>query len=171
MAIAIIVAVVLLVQPSQRDITVAPAASATSTSGIAERPFELGPADAKVVVEEYGDYQCPYCKLWDEQVQPQIISNYIKAGKSVKLVFRPFPFLDQGRSTQESHLALQGAYCAADQNRFWDYHNALYSNQPQGENTGFWTTTRLKSLAQSLGLNTSTFNSCLDSGKYKAKTQ
>lgn len=133
-----------------------------------ERPHELGPSQAKVVVEEYGDYQCPYCQLWHQQYQPSLINDYIATGKSVKYVFKNFPFLD-ARSTsslKESHLTVQAAYCAADQNRFWDYHNALYDNQPKSENSGFWTVSNLESLAGALKLDTGSFNSCLQSNKY-----
>jgi protein-disulfide isomerase len=148
-------------QPSELG-AASPTAITTDT-----RPFELGPADAKVVIEEYGDYQCPYCKIWHDSIQSQIISTYINTGKSVKLIFRPFPFLDERYpQLNESHLMVQAAYCAREQNRFWDYHNALYSNQ-QNENSGFWTTDRLKSLANVLKLDTDKFNSCLDSNKYK----
>ncbi len=142
-----------------------PAAATTD-----ERPFELGPADAKVTIEEFGDFQCPACQQWHVTTQGQVIDTYIKAKKDVKFVFKPYPFLD-GRSTgRESHVTQEGAYCAGDQNRYWDYHNALYDNQPKGENTGYWTTDRVKELAKVLKLNTDTFNSCMDSNKYRNKT-
>ena len=134
-----------------------------------QRPFELGPADAKVTVDEYGDYQCPYCAIWHSSTQPQFVNDYITAGKSVKFVFKPYPFLDARSAQRESHLTVEAAYCAADQNRFWDYHNALYNNQPKDENSGFWTSDRLKELAKALKLDTSKFNSCLDGNTYRAK--
>jgi protein-disulfide isomerase len=140
-----------------------------AATSVDERPFELGPADAKVVVEEYGDYQCPFCKQWHEDTQPLLINDYIKSGKSVKFVFKPFPFLDANSATRESHLTTEAAYCAADQKRFWDYDNAIYDNQPKSENSGYWTANRLKALAKALQLDTNQFNSCMDSNKYRSK--
>ncbi len=134
-----------------------------------ERPSELGPADAKVTVEEFTDYQCPFCKSWHEGGEQNLINDYVKAGKSVKLVVRQKAFLDRDAAQKESHLTAEAAVCAGDQKRFWDFHGALYANQPKGENTGYWTTNRLKELAKSLKLNEGTFNSCLDSNKYRTK--
>jgi protein-disulfide isomerase len=159
---ALIAVAVTISQPV--NFTNIPAAATTD-----ERSFELGLADAKVIVEEYGDYQCPYCKLWHQESQPQLINDYIKTNKSVKLVFKQFPFLDASSAARESHATAEAAYCAADQKRFWDYHNALYDNQPQSENSGFWTHDRLKALAKALKLDTAAFNSCLDSNKYRSQ--
>jgi protein-disulfide isomerase len=158
--VALIVLAITLSQPT--NFSSIPTAITTDA-----RPFELGPADAKVMIEEYGDYQCPICKTWHTDIQPQVVNTYINTGKSVRLVFKPFPFLDaRAPQLNESHLMVQAAYCASDQSRFWDYHNALYDNQ-QAENSGFWTTDRLKNLAKVLKLDSDKFNSCLDSNKYK----
>lgn len=167
-AVIIIGFVVLLGNnPQPSETNPAPAVASGNLGNIPQRPFELGPADAKVVIEEYGDYQCPACKYWQDTVEPKIVADYLQAGKSVKLVFKPFPFLDVQSAARESHLTLEAAYCAADQNRFWDYHHAIYSNQPRGENTGFWSIARLQQLSQTLGLDSALFNSCLTSQKYK----
>lgn len=128
--------------------------------------FQLGPSDAKVTVEEYGDYQCPYCEQFHAQYQAQIVSDYITTNKGVKFTFKPFPFIDQNKGNRESHTTVEATYCASDQKRFWDYHNALYNNQ-KPENSGFWTYDHLKALGKALQLDTSTFNSCLDNNKYK----
>ena len=130
---------------------------------------QLGPNDAKVTVEEYGDFQCPVCKAWFDNNQPKFMGDYITAGKSVKLIFRDFPFLDSGHSQRESHIEAAAAYCAADQNRFWDFHDSLYTNQ-KPENSGYWNAGRLKDLGKALNLDTNAFSSCVDSNKYNAQT-
>lgn len=139
-----------------------------ATITLDERSHELGPVDAKVTVEIYGDYQCPFCQLWNQQYQPTLLKEFIESGKSVKYIFRDFPFLDErtASSIKESHNTVQAAYCAADQKRFWDYHNALYDNQPKSENSGYWSVSTLGQLAQALKLDTNSFNSCLQSNKY-----
>jgi protein-disulfide isomerase len=130
--------------------------------------FTMGNSAAKVTLTEYGDYQCPACRQFKEGGdQDQLINEYVKTGK-IKFTFANYPFLDASSTFQESHLAAEAAYCAADQNRFWDFHDALYDNQLP-ENSGKLTTDRLKQLASQLGLNTDTFNKCLDTHKYKTE--
>ncbi|MEI6045084.1 MAG: thioredoxin domain-containing protein [Chloroflexota bacterium] len=129
-----------------------------------------GATIAKVVVTEYADFQCPACRIFFETTEKDLANDYVKTGK-VKVVFASYAFLDTGsaagRTFQESHLAAEAAYCASDQKRFWDFHDALYTNQPAGENTGKLTINLMKQLAGQLGLNKETFNKCMDDRKYK----
>ncbi len=119
----------------------------------------LGDSKAKVTVVEFADFQCPYCERWFTTVEPTIINDYVKKGK-VKFIFRNYAFLGQ-----ESNFAAEAAYCANDQGKFWDFHNYLYQHQGT-ENSGTFTKTNLEGFAQTLGLNTEQFNTCLDSDKY-----
>ena len=68
--------------------------------------------------------------------------------------------VDQG-NVGESHWAAEAAECANRQGKFWDYHDALFSHW-QGENIGAFTKANLKKYAADLGLNTTTFNKCID---------
>jgi protein-disulfide isomerase len=65
----------------------------------------------------------------------------------------------------ESQAAAEAAYCAGDQNKYWDYHDILFANQT-GENVGDFSNRRLQAFAEALSLNMSEFNTCLSSGKY-----
>jgi protein-disulfide isomerase len=139
-------------------------ASATTTAAIlalGPRDAILGSPNAPVTVIEYGDYQCPFCAQYYQTVQPQLMQQYINTGK-VKMVFRDFPFLGP-----ESTAAANAAQCAEDQNKFWAYHDALYTakigdvNKGGSENDGFFTTAVFTNLASQLGLNMTTFTSCL----------
>ena len=76
-----------------------------------------------------------------------------------------FPFLGD-----ESVLAAEAAECAGDQNKFWEFHDYLFSHHG-GENQGAFSADNLKKFAQELGLDATAFNQCLDSGKYKAKVE
>lgn len=127
--------------------------------------FTKGASTAKVTVTEYGDFQCPACESFFQTTEKQLINDYVKTGK-VKFNFYIFAFLDQGRPAQESHVAAEAAFCAADQKRFWDFHDGLYSNQLP-ENSGKLTPDRMKQLASQLGLNKDQFNQCLDNHKYR----
>ena len=74
--------------------------------------------------------------------------------------YRHFAFLGP-----ESQWAGEASECAADQDAFWDYHDKLFDSQ-SGENGGVFNKENLKRFAAELGLDTTAFNDCLDSGKY-----
>ncbi|NNL58635.1 MAG: thioredoxin domain-containing protein, partial [Nitrosopumilus sp.] len=122
-------------------------------------PIE-GSADAPVTIIEFGDYQCPKCEQWYTNEKSTITADYIDTGKA-KLYFVDFPFLGQ-----DSDNAANASYCADDQGKFWEYHNALYSNQG-GINEGWADVNALKQFAADLGLDTAAFNECVDSDKHK----
>lgn len=124
----------------------------------------LGNADAPVTVIEFGDFQCPFCGRYHQNVQSMIVNEYVNTGK-VKFVWKDYAFLGP-----ESGWAAEAARCAQDQGKFWEYHNYLYTHQ-NGENGGAFTKDNLKKFASAVGLNASQFNSCLDSGKYTALIQ
>ena len=71
-----------------------------------------------------------------------------------------FPFLGE-----ESIWAAEASECAAEQDKFWEYHDKLFDSQA-GENQGAFSKDNLKKFADDLGLDTDAFNECLDSGKY-----
>jgi protein-disulfide isomerase len=121
----------------------------------------LGPADARVTVDEYSDFQCPYCARAAESIVPKIEDPYITDGR-VRLVYHPM-----GLIGDESVWSAEAAECANEQGKFWDYHDKLFENQ-QGENKGAFAIDNLKRFAQEMGLDTQTFNQCLDSHKYEA---
>lgn len=71
---------------------------------------------------------------------------------------------------QESVWSAEASECAADQDAFWEYHEKLFASQ-SGENQGTFNKDKLKELAAELGLDTETFNECLDSGKHTMAVQ
>lgn len=70
----------------------------------------------------------------------------------------------------ESQWAAEASECAAEQGRFWEYHDLLYARQ-SGENQGAFSKDNLKRFAEEIGLDTKAFNACLDAGKYAAQVQ
>lgn len=119
----------------------------------------LGSKNAKVTVIEFGDFQCPFCEKWFTDVEANLIKDYVNTGK-VKFAFRHFAFLGE-----ESTWAAEASECANEQGKFWEYHDYLYKNQGP-ERSGTFAKDKLKGFAQVLGLDTTKFNSCLDSDKY-----
>ncbi|HXX29864.1 MAG TPA: thioredoxin domain-containing protein [Myxococcaceae bacterium] len=112
-----------------------------------------GPANAKVTIVEFSDFQCPYCGAAFSTVE-QLMQQY--AGK-VKLVFRQFPLPMHPQAAKAAEASL----CAADQGKFWEYHDLLFRNQKKLE------VPDLKAHAASAGLDTARFSQCLDSGEKK----
>jgi protein-disulfide isomerase len=66
---------------------------------------------------------------------------------------------------EESIWAAEAAECAADQNKYWEYHDKLFASQ-NGENQGAFEKENLKQFAADLGLDSDEFNACMDSGKH-----
>lgn len=119
----------------------------------------MGDKNAKVKIIEFADFQCPFCEQWFKTVETSLINDYVKTGK-VAFYWRDYAFLGQ-----ESTWAAEAARCANDQGKFWDYHDYLYNHQGQ-ENSGAFTKDKLEGFAADLGLDTTSFNSCLESDKY-----
>ena len=124
----------------------------------------MGDPNAPVHIIEYGDFQCPYClKFWSD-TEPLLIEEYVNTGK-VYFEFRSIPFLGT-----ESVWAAEGAYCAGDQNKFWEYHDTLFTNWT-GENVGDFTQDKLIQYAEALDLNITKFESCLSEEKHKGTVE
>ena len=113
-----------------------------------------GPKDAPVTIVEFSDFECPYCGAAHDTVE-QVMNNY--AGK-VRLVYRQFPLTN---IHPHAAKAAEAALCAADQGKFWEYHDVLFKNQKKLDPTD------LKVYASSTGLDGQKFGSCLESGEKK----
>jgi len=122
----------------------------------------LGSPDAKVTIVEFGDYQCTWCHRWHESTKDSVVADFVDTGK-VRFLFKDFPINDQ--SDRASSLAAEASYCAADQGKYWEYHDELYINW-EGENTGWVTKESLKQFASNIGLDAQEFSDCLDSGRH-----
>ncbi len=151
----------------------------TALSPVSKEDRTLGSEKAKVTVVLYEDFQCPFCgavsgqlgadssliqalKQRDPNWDPFMptVMEYVNNG-TVQFVYRDFPFLGP-----ESFQASEGARCAEDQGKFWEYHDYLYAHQ-DGENEGGFSDVNLKSFAKTLGLDTVSFDKCLDENKYE----
>lgn len=114
-----------------------------------------GKKNAKVTVVEYSDFQCPFC----ERAYPtmkQLVQEY---GDRISVEFRHFPLSFHPFAAK----AAEASECAAEQGKFWQFHDYAFEHQTA------LSFDALKQWAGAIGLNTSKFNTCLDSGKYAAK--
>jgi protein-disulfide isomerase len=112
-----------------------------------------GPPSAPVTIVEFSDFQCPFCGR-EFPVIEKLMKEY--EGK-VRLVFRQFP-LDFHPFAEK---AAEAAFCAADQGKFWELHDKMFSNQQK------LAVDDLKGYAKSAGLDSAKFDKCLDSGEKK----
>jgi protein-disulfide isomerase len=119
-----------------------------------------GQASAPVTIVEISDYHCPFCRRHVQQTQPKLYSEYVQTGKA-RHVFIHYPIAQLHPDAHKSH---EGAMCAADQRKFWELHAKLFESPAK-------TAEQLIALAQSTGLDTAAFRSCLDSGKHAKAVQ
>lgn len=124
-------------------------------SKIFKDDIQIGKSDAPVTIIEYFSYLCGYCKLFEGEVKPKIIENYIQTGRA-KLILRVFPPYELG----------QAVLCANEQGKFSEYHNYLFDNSDKIQKMD-----DLKTFAKNIGLDESQFNQCLDSEKYKTRAE
>ncbi|GAA5342962.1 MAG: hypothetical protein canaca05_04570 [Anaerolineaceae bacterium] len=119
--------------------------------------FALGDPNAPVKVEEFSDFRCSHCKEFSENMEPDFIEQYVNTGK-VYLKFYNFPFL-----AEDSTAAAEAAYCAADQNAFWQYKTQLFTYNTY---TGAYTESNLIDYAKKVGLDVEAFKQCLQSDEH-----
>lgn len=137
-------------------------------ASIPQQGAVLGNPDAPVTFVEYADYQCPACGQFATDALPHLIQDFVVPGQ-VNYEFRAYPFLggtDLTTPGNESVEAAIAAECARDQGQFWEFNHKLFENQ-DGENDGAFSNENLKRMAGELGLEQTTFDSCLDSGKHR----
>ncbi len=131
-----------------------PSAAARVQELIDDDP-SMGDGSAPVVMIEFSDFQCPFCARFYSDTLPQIEADYIETGK-VQLVYRDFPI----GFHQYAKAAAMAAECADDQGKWRVMHDMIFENQATLSEQN------LKQWAADIGLDTATFNSCLDSKKY-----
>lgn len=107
----------------------------------------LGQSDAPVKIVEFGDFQCPSCKVANETIKPQLVSDYIEQGKAA-FYFVNLPFISEDSTT--AALAVQSVY-HQNKDAYWTYFDAIYSNQGE-EKTGWATVDFLVGLAKEIDL-------------------
>jgi protein-disulfide isomerase len=126
--------------------------------------MSMGDPKAAVKVEDYSDFQCPYCAEFSNKEEQPIVDKYVATGK-IQYTFVPFSFIGN-----ESITTAMAAYCAADQNKFWEFKQVLYTNQG-AENSGVFSNNNIDRFASQAGLSMADFRSCFSSNKYLQKVQ
>lgn len=121
----------------------------------------IGNEEAAVRMYEFSDFRCPYCARYNLDTGKKIFSKYVDTGK-VYLGFVHLAILGD-----DSVRAALASECAAEQQKFWEYHDLLFTQRQGGQNPDY-SSKNLKALAEQLNLNIKAFSECLDSGRYTA---
>ena len=119
-----------------------------------------GSAEAPIQIIEYGDFGCHACRGWhNAHIKDQLKAQF---GDQIAFSFRHFPVI-----TPYSPKAAEAGQCAADQGRFWQYHDYIYESTPEGA----LQVNQLKQYAEVIALDSEKFAQCLDGGKYTQYVQ
>jgi len=122
----------------------------------------MGNPDAPVTMIEFSDFLCPYCRQFALETEPLLIEEYVATGK-VYFIYRT---LGDWLGPQ-SQASAEAAYCAAEQNRFWEYHDLLFANQKLVD----FSSQNLIGFAEDLGLNMDQFEGCVQQGEYRPQVE
>lgn len=117
-----------------------------------------GNPKAKVMIVEFSDFQCPYCR----EVQSTLKNVLTKHQDAVALAFRDLPVT---QIHPQALMAAEAARCAGEQGKFWEYHDLLFADQAGLDRNGLLTK------AIKLSLDAKQFEACLTAEKYKAQVQ
>jgi len=143
-------------QVSTSSITVAP---------VTDADHILGNKDAKVVLVEYSDTECPYCKNFFSTLE-QISSNYGTTSNLFAWVYRPFPVEQLHEKSEHEAEAAECANELGGSTAFWNYLDDVYENTPSNDGLD---PSELNTFADDVGVDQTAFTSCLSSGKYADK--
>jgi len=173
--IAIIIAGIFIagaVYFTNRNAVPAPSASDTNTEDkidlapITDQDHILGNPDADIIVVEYSDTECPYCKSFHATMN-KVMEEYGKTGQ-VAWVYRHFPLDSIHPKADKEAEATECAEELGGPDMFWNYVNKIYEITPSNNGLDLGL---LPQIAEELGLDRGAFQECLDSGKYADKVE
>ena len=138
----------------------------TSMRPISADDHILGNPNADLIIVEYSDTECPFCKQFHATLQ-RVMAEYGKDGK-VAWVYRHFPIVSLHSKAPKEAEALECANELGGPAKFWEYTNTIYQVTTSNNTLD---PSQLPVIAKTVGLDVAKFNTCLSSGKYAAKVQ
>ena len=117
----------------------------------------LGKSDAPITLVEFSDFQCPYCQA----TVPTLKQVEKKYGDKVQIVYRQFPLNIHPFAPKAAEASL----CANEYGKFWEMHDAMFSDQNK------LSVSDLKETARRVGIDGKKFDGCLDAGRYVEQVQ
>ncbi|MBX7236228.1 MAG: DsbA family protein [Caldilineales bacterium] len=158
-ALLALLAVVALLNSRQPSPTVAAGSSIAAAVGQPADGRTLGDPNAPVTIVAYEDFQCPHCQDFNRVMEKTIREDLVKPG------IARFEFKHRFVIGNDSMVAAMAAECAADQGRFWEYHDVLLASLRQDPRAV--QISDFEQRAADIGLDTAAFAKCLESQKYK----
>lgn len=140
--------------------------SSTKMRPVSENDHILGNPNAEIVIVEYSDPECPFCKQYHTTMR-RVMSEYGKDGK-VAWVYRHFPIDNLHSKARKEAEATECANELGGGVKFWEYTNLLYETTNSNNSLD---PAELPKMAKTVGLDVKAFNTCLSSGKYKEKVE
>ena len=126
----------------------------------------LGNPSAELVVVEYSDTECPFCKVFHQTMQ-RIMDEYGKDGE-VAWVYRHFPIEQLHQKAKKEAEATECASEIGGKSKFWDYIDMVFERTRSNDSLD---PAELPKIAKDIGLDQVAFNSCLESGRHVATVQ
>ena len=118
----------------------------------------LGRAGAPVLIELYSDFQCPACRQFVTGSMARLVSEFVVPG-TVRIEAKDVDILGRGNPSESLELAA-GASCAAEQGRYWQFHDLVFWNQGR-ENRGDHDAAYIRQVADAGGTELVAFDACL----------
>jgi protein-disulfide isomerase len=161
-AAAILVAVIVILTMQGNQVTGDFITPEESPRPMADRN-SMGDPNAPIRIEEFSDYLCSPCRDFAINQEPGIVEDYVATGQ-VHFTYVPFSFM-----APESARGAEASYCAADQGKFWEYHDIIFANvgiteQPLAD-------ARLIQYAGALNLDVDAFSSCFNGNTHRNQVQ
>lgn len=126
-----------------------------------DSPRAKGPANAPLQIIEYSDFQCPACQM----AQSELSALFKEFPEKIRLIYQHFPL----ESHPWSPLAHHSAECAAEQDRFWGFHDRLYATQSIWSKSPTLPLETFMGYAKDEGLDLDRFSRCLADERVDAK--
>jgi len=124
----------------------------------------MGDPNAPVTIIGFSDFGCSHCANFAQGSEDLIAQDYVASGQ----VYYVYSSVGNLLNNPQTQLAAEAAYCAADQNKFWEYHDIIFANQGLLFYSGLsYIDNYLSAFAESLNLDMGQFNSCLNDHTYR----
>jgi protein-disulfide isomerase len=138
----------------------------TSMKPVTSDDHVLGNPNADIIIVEYSDTECPFCKTFHSTLQ-RVMNEYGKDGK-IAWVYRHFPIDSNHPKARKESEAMECANELGGNEKFWEYTNLLYQTTNSNNSLD---PAELPKIAKTVGLDVAAFNTCLSSGKYATKVE
>ncbi len=123
----------------------------------------IGNPNAKVIIVEYSDFECPFCKIFHETMN-RVVNTY----EDVAWVYRHYPIAQLHKKAFQEAEASECAWEQGGNDAFWAYANRIFEITPSNDGLN---ESDLPKIAEDVGLNVEEFTTCLASGKFASKVE